>query len=56
MSTLIDVVDRDYRVFVLTDGVADPHPEVNRVLIDEVFPSRAHLIDTAELSELLKGA
>ncbi|GAA5701622.1 isochorismatase [Streptomyces avermitilis] len=56
LSTLIDVVDRDYRVFVLTDGVADPHPEVNRVLIDEVFPSRAHLIDTAELSELLKGA
>ncbi|GDY71232.1 hypothetical protein SAV31267_007170 [Streptomyces avermitilis] len=26
LSTLIDVVDRDYRVFVLTDGVADPHP------------------------------
>lgn len=56
LSTLIEAADRDYRVFVLTDGVADPHPEVNRVLVDEVFPSRAHLIDTTKLPELLKAA
>ncbi|MFT9473416.1 cysteine hydrolase family protein [Streptomyces sp. Mo3] len=56
LSTLIDAADRDYRVFVLTDGVADPDPEVNRVLVNEVFPSRAHLIDTTQLPELLKSA
>jgi nicotinamidase-related amidase len=56
LSTLIDAADRDYRVYVLTDGVADPRPEVNQVLVNEVFPSRAHLIDTTQLSELLTSA
>ncbi|MFE5690851.1 cysteine hydrolase family protein [Streptomyces sp. NPDC056512] len=56
LSTVIDAADRDYRVYVLTDSVADPNPDVHRVLLDEVFPSRAHLIDTAQLAELLKAA
>jgi nicotinamidase-related amidase len=56
LSTLIDVADRDYRVYVLTDGVADSDPEVHRILVGDVFPSRAHLIDTTQLSELLKAA
>ncbi|MGW6361668.1 cysteine hydrolase family protein [Streptomyces sp. NPDC055092] len=56
LSTVIDAADRDYRVYVLTDGVGDPNPDVHRVLLDEVFPSRAHLIDTAQLAELLKAA
>jgi nicotinamidase-related amidase len=56
LSTLMDAADRDYRVFVLTDGVADADPETHRVLVDKVFPSRAHLIDTARLRELLKSA
>ncbi|MFJ1745880.1 cysteine hydrolase family protein [Streptomyces sp. NPDC088116] len=56
LSTLMDLADRDYRVYVLTDGVADHAPDVNRVLVHEVFPSRAHLIDTARLAELLKAA
>lgn len=56
LSTLVDVADRDYRVFVLTDGVADPDPETHRVLVDKVFPSRAHLIDTTRLRELLRPA
>jgi nicotinamidase-related amidase len=55
LSTLIDVADRDYRVYVLTDGVADPDPEVNRILVNDVFPSRAHLIDTTQLPELLRA-
>ncbi|MEU5028138.1 cysteine hydrolase family protein [Streptomyces milbemycinicus] len=54
LSTLIDAADRDYRVIVLTDGVADPDPEIHRVLVDKVFPTRAHLIDTARLRELLR--
>ncbi|MFJ2395951.1 cysteine hydrolase family protein [Streptomyces sp. NPDC087843] len=56
LSTLIDAADRDYRVFVLTDGVADPDPETHRVLLDKVFPTRAHLLDTAGLRELLRSA
>ena len=56
LSTLLDTADRDYRVYVLTDGVADPHPEVHRILVDEVFPSRAHLIDTIQLREQLRAA
>ena len=56
LSTLLDTADRDYRVYVLTDGVADPNPDIHRVLLNEVFPSRAHLIDTAQLRELLKAA
>ncbi|MDT0462297.1 cysteine hydrolase family protein [Streptomyces gibsoniae] len=56
LSTLIDVADRDYRVYVLTDGIADSDPEAHQVLVDKVFPSRAHLIDTTGLRELLQSA
>ncbi|WP_393074638.1 cysteine hydrolase family protein [Streptomyces sp. LN704] len=56
LSTLIDAADRDYRVIVLTDGVADPDPETHRVLLDNVFPTRAHILDTAGLRELLRSA
>lgn len=56
LSTLIDAADRDYRVVVLADGVADPDPETHRVLLDNVFPSRAHILDIAGLRELLRSA
>ncbi|MEV6926659.1 cysteine hydrolase [Dactylosporangium sp. NPDC051485] len=56
LSTLIDLADRDYRVFVLSDGVADPDPETHEVLLSKVFPTRAHLIDTTRLRELLRPA
>ncbi|MFJ4898504.1 cysteine hydrolase family protein [Streptomyces sp. NPDC088727] len=54
LSTLMDAADRDYRVYVLSDGVADRDPEVHRVLVEKVFPSRAHVIDTAQLRDLLR--
>lgn len=50
----MDAADRDYRVYVLSDGVADHDPEVHRVLVEKVFPSRAHVIDTAQLRDLLR--
>ncbi|MFE3598768.1 MFS transporter [Streptomyces sp. NPDC059142] len=56
LSTLIDAADRDYRLYVLSDGVADPDAETHRVLLDKVFPSRAQVIDTAELRALLPYA
>ncbi|MEU5611956.1 cysteine hydrolase [Streptomyces sparsogenes] len=55
LSTVIDAADRDYRLYVLSDGVADPNTEVHDVLLHHVFPSRAHLIDTAELRTLLRA-
>ncbi|MFE5096104.1 cysteine hydrolase family protein [Streptomyces sp. NPDC056638] len=55
LSTVIDAADRDYQLYVLSDGVADPDPEVHDVLLHQVFPSRAHIIDTAELHTLLRA-
>ncbi|MEU9624356.1 MULTISPECIES: cysteine hydrolase [unclassified Streptomyces] len=55
LSTVIDAADRDYRLCVLSDGVADPDADVHNVLLHQVFPSRAHIIDTAELHVLLRA-
>ncbi|MEW2488201.1 cysteine hydrolase [Streptomyces sp. NPDC048411] len=55
LSTVMDAADRDYQLYVLSDGVADPDTEVHNVLLHHVFPSRAHIIDTAELHALLRA-
>ncbi|MEV7238789.1 cysteine hydrolase [Streptomyces sp. NPDC051020] len=54
LSTVIDAADRDYQLYVLSDGVADPDTEVHDVLLHRVLPSRAHMVDTAELHALLR--
>ncbi|MGX9884622.1 cysteine hydrolase family protein [Streptomyces sp. NPDC002276] len=56
LSTVMDAADRDYRVLVLSDGVADPDAETHRLLVEKVFPSRARVIDTAALRGLLAAA
>ena len=53
LSTVRDAADRDYRVFVLEDGSADPDPEVHNFLIRKIFPRQAYVISIAELSNLL---
>lgn len=55
LSTVIDAADRDYQLYVLSDGVADPDTEVHNILLHRVFPSRAHIIDTAELHTFLRA-
>jgi nicotinamidase-related amidase len=55
LSTVIDAADRDYQLHVLSDGVADPDTEVHNVLLQRIFPTRAHIIDTAELRALLRA-
>lgn len=55
LSTVIDAADRDYQLYVLSDGVADPDTEVHNVLLHQVFPSRAHIIDTTGLHTLLRA-
>ncbi|MBO1416508.1 cysteine hydrolase family protein [Streptomyces sp. FH025] len=56
LSTLLDAADRDYRVLVVSDCVADHDAELHEVLLNKVFPSRGHVIDTAELKRLLSPA
>lgn len=56
LSTLLDAADRDYRVIVLSDGVADQRSDVHDVLLNTVFPSRAHVIDSGALRGLLQPA
>jgi nicotinamidase-related amidase len=53
LSTLRDAADRDYRVLVLSDCCADSHPEVHRILIEQIFPRQADLIDTGNLQAIL---
>ncbi len=55
LSTLIEAADRDYRLYVLSDGTDDPDPETRDVLLGQVFPRRAQVIDTAGLRALLRG-
>ncbi|MFC4059141.1 cysteine hydrolase family protein [Planomonospora corallina] len=52
LSTVLDAADRDYQLHVLADGVAGPDPDVHDVLLCQVFPSRAHILQTAELHAL----
>ncbi|GAA2279907.1 cysteine hydrolase [Kitasatospora cystarginea] len=54
LSTVIDAADRDYQLYVLSDGVADPDTEVHDILLSRVLPSRAHIVDSAELHALLR--
>ncbi|MEW9552630.1 cysteine hydrolase family protein [Nonomuraea sp. NPDC050783] len=53
LSTVTDAADRDYRLYVLSDGVADPDPGTHRALMAGVLPRLAHLVDTAALRSLL---
>ncbi len=55
LSTVIDAADRDYRLYVLSDAVDDPNTEAHNTLVQQVFPSRAHVIDTAQLRTLLQA-
>jgi isochorismate hydrolase len=53
---VIDAADRDYRVYVLSDGVADFDPDVHDVLLNKIFGRRATVIDSAQLHNMLAKA
>jgi nicotinamidase-related amidase len=55
LSTVIEASDRDYRLYVLSDGTEDLDAETRDVLLGKVFPRRAQVIDTAGLRTLLQG-
>ncbi|MBB5625785.1 nicotinamidase-related amidase [Sphaerisporangium krabiense] len=53
LSTVTDAADRDYQLYVLSDGVTDPAPQAHQTLMTTVFPRLAHIIDTTDLRSLL---
>ena len=53
LSTVIEAADRDYRLYVLSDGTEDPDEQARDVLLGRIFPRRAQVIDTATLRGLL---
>lgn len=53
LSTVRDAADHDYRVLVLRDVCADPRPDVHRLLLNDVFPTQADVLDLDSLSEKL---
>ena len=56
LSTLREAVDKDYKLTVLSDLCADRDEEVQRVLIEKVFPRHADVMSSAEwISKLHKA-
>jgi nicotinamidase-related amidase len=52
LSSVRDAADRDYRLLVLRDATADGDPTVHRVLIENVFPQQAEVVETTDLEWL----
>ena len=52
-STVPDAYDRDYRVIVLSDLVADRDAAIHRALLELVFPKRASVITSEACAERL---
>ena len=48
LSTLREAVDKDYRLTVLSDLCADRDDDVQRVLMEKVFPRHAEVLSSAE--------
>lgn len=53
LSTVRDAADRDYRLIVLSDVSADPHPETHAHLVEWVFPRQAQVLTLEQLRPLL---
>jgi len=49
LSTLRHAADMDYRAVVVADGCSDKDPEVQRVLMEKIFPFQARVATVAEV-------
>jgi nicotinamidase-related amidase len=56
LSTVREAADRDYRVVIIEDCVADPDPEVHDLLMRKIFPRQAFITTTDELEHLFADA
>ena len=48
LSTLRYASDKDYKITVLSDCCADNDEEVNRVLLEKIFPRQADVMDSTD--------
>ncbi len=48
LSTLVDAVDRDYRLIVIKDCCVDQDAELHRCLVEKFFPKRGEVISAGE--------
>ncbi|MER6976372.1 cysteine hydrolase family protein [Streptomyces carpinensis] len=48
LSTVLQAADLDYRVTVLSDACADPHPDLHDMLLTKVFNRRGDVVTTNE--------
>ncbi|QWF81543.1 cysteine hydrolase family protein [Amycolatopsis sp. CA-230715] len=53
LSTVREAADLDFRLYVLSDGCADPRADVHEMLLEAVFPRQADVLSVAELPGLL---
>jgi len=53
LSTVRWAADMDYSLAVVSDACADRDPEVNRVLMDKVFPWQATVVTSSEFLKAL---
>ena len=55
LSTVRWAADMDYSLIVISDACADRDAEVNRVLMDKVFPWQATVVTTQEFLTAIQG-
>jgi nicotinamidase-related amidase len=55
LSTTRDAADRDYELIVVADCCADPDESLHRVLIGQVLPMQASIIESAAVTAALAG-
>ena len=55
LSTVLGAADLDYSIVVVSDACADRDTEVNRILMDKVFPWHATVVTTRELLNAIGG-
>jgi len=53
LSTVRQAADMDYRTIVLSDGCADPDPQVHETLMEKVFPRQAEVVTVDSLLSAL---
>jgi nicotinamidase-related amidase len=56
LSTLREAADQDYELVVLSDACFDPDDEVQRVLMQKVFPRQAEVLSVAQWKATLKDS
>jgi nicotinamidase-related amidase len=49
LSTLRHAADMDYRTVIVPDGCSDKNPDVQRVLMEKIFPFQARVATVEEV-------